>query len=290
MNQEIRHEIISNLKEAPEEFRRVFFGRGRGLNFNIDKFDQETLLITCFEEMDLTLFSFLSYPNLIVQKRHKKPIETYVLKGEAKESYIVKENGASFKIFLDGNQNIGLFPEMRLLKKFLKQESEGKKVLNMFSYTCSLSVFCALGGAAQIHNIDMMKSALERGRENHRLNSIDLNKVYFHNHNIKKSWGLLKRKGPYDLIIFDPPSSQGKSFTAQSDYERMLSRLPGLTSPGGKVIICLNSPHISHEQLHLWASNSLCGMSLEGRIKVGPECQDYGPHESVKIQIWNKNV
>ncbi|MDH5581596.1 MAG: class I SAM-dependent methyltransferase, partial [Bdellovibrionales bacterium] len=269
MKEIIRKQILSCLGENQKEFRRIFFGRGRNLPFNIDRLDFRTILITCFEEIDINSFLFLDFPNIIIQNRYTKPCEIFTLKGELKDSYIVQENGISFKVYLDGNQNIGLFPEMRLLKNFLKEESKGKKVLNMFSYTCSFSVYCALGGAREIHNIDMMKSALERGRENHRLNLIDLKNIYFHKHNIKKSWGLLKRKGPFDLIIFDPPSAQGKSFTAQSDYQNMLSRLPQLLTREGRAIICLNSPHISYNQLQVWASNSLYDMSFERRIDVG---------------------
>ncbi len=284
----VNHFDESFLKDA--SFSRLFFGRGQKepLPYNIDRLNQETILVSCYEEIDLSQFEEIKCPHIIIQNRYTRPIEFFALKGELKEYYDVEENGALFRVYLDGNQNIGLFPEMRVLKQELQNKSKGKRILNMFSYTCSFSVHCAVGGAREIHNIDMMKSALVRGRLNHQLNKIDLSNIYFHNHNIKKSWGLLRRKGPYDLIIFDPPSFQGKNFDARRDYSNMLKKLPELLGPNGELVLCLNSPHISYDELLSWATESLYDMSFEKQIEVGEECFDHGPHQSVKIQVWKK--
>jgi 23S rRNA (cytosine1962-C5)-methyltransferase len=61
-----------------------------------------------------------------------------------------------------------------------------------------------------------------------------------------KSWGRIKRPGPYDLIIIDPPSFQPGSFIAENDYRKVLRRLPELASSHAQVLACHNDP--AHNQ------------------------------------------
>ena len=71
-----------------------------------------------------------------------------------------------------------------------------------------------------------------------------MNNVHFFSHNIFKSWGKIRKYGPYQRVIVDPPSYQPGSFDAKKDYQKIVNKLPQLMAPGGLVLACLNSPEL----------------------------------------------
>ena len=72
---------------------------------------------------------------------------------------------------LQSNQNNGYFPDMKNGREYITKISKDKIVLNLFSYTCAFSIAALKGEARSVSNIDMSKSALTTGRENHHLNN-----------------------------------------------------------------------------------------------------------------------
>jgi 23S rRNA (cytosine1962-C5)-methyltransferase len=104
-----------------------------------------------------------------------------------------------------------------------------------------------LGGAYSVVNVDMSKSALSTGKANHSLNEIDPRGISFLPYNILKSFSNLRKKGPYDLIIIDPPSFQRGSFEATKDYEKIIKKLPELASEECILLSCLNSPDLESD-------------------------------------------
>ena len=52
------------------------------------------------------------------------------------------------------------------------QMSKHKRVLNLFAYTGSVSVFAALGGAKQVTTVDMSNTYLDWAKRNFQLNKI----------------------------------------------------------------------------------------------------------------------
>tara|TARA_B110000503_G_scaffold56880_1_gene91053 strand:+ start:723 stop:1196 length:474 start_codon:yes stop_codon:yes gene_type:complete len=54
----------------------------------------------------------------------------------------------------------------------------------------------------------MAKASLGKGRDNHKLNGQNLQGVKFEGVDIFKSYGRLRKYGPYDILVCDPPSFQ----------------------------------------------------------------------------------
>ena len=125
----------------------------------------------------------------------------------------------------------------------------GKCVLNLFAYSCSFSVAALAGGATQVVNLDMNRGALELGKLNHRINDIDLRQASFLPLEFFRSLSKLRKIGPFDLVICDPPASQGKSFTAERHWPKLIRCLPGLVNPGGEILACLNAPDLGPDYL-----------------------------------------
>ncbi|MDR1900068.1 MAG: class I SAM-dependent methyltransferase, partial [Treponema sp.] len=65
------------------------------------------------------------------------------------------EGGLRFRVNLSDYLDTGLFPDRRRLRALILEEAAGKRVLNLFCYTASFSVYAASGGAAEIDSVDM---------------------------------------------------------------------------------------------------------------------------------------
>ena len=249
--------VLKNLENTTEEFKRVFHGRGNYYeDFNyltIDSIDR-ILFIVFFEkleeekenellEMIKKSFKNSRHDTLVLQRRYldKSPCE--VLIGTLKENNIAIENSIKYKISFT-NKNIGFFPDMKVGHEFISKIAENKNVLNLFSYTCAFSLCASKAGAKNIVNVDMSKGALTIGRENHHLNDSNTSNVHFMPYNILKSWNRIKKQGPYDIIVIDPPSFQKGSFAASKDYEKIIKKLDSLANEECIVLSALNAPEL----------------------------------------------
>ena len=256
-------DVISGM-ELTDDASRIFHGRGGHYpqceHLCLDWFSP-VLLLTSFRELTETELNtaisaiknrwqqLSEKPlNLVFQFRSGLGTKTEVIEGEVPDTHTVTENGVQFYIHLLRGQNHGLFLDMANGRKWVNENANDKKVLNLFAYTCGFSVAALLGGAEKVVNIDMSKGALSIGKQNHHLNNL-VGKASFLGHDIFKSWGKLKKNGPYDMIIADPPSNQKGSFIATKDYARLLKRLPELMAKDCELLLCLNAPELSEDYL-----------------------------------------
>ncbi|RXK07989.1 class I SAM-dependent methyltransferase [Halarcobacter bivalviorum] len=254
---ELENLLKENLEEKTKEFKRIFHGRGNlyeGYSFlTIDSIDK-LLFVVFFEEIEKKreeeLFKLLnsiyeeySFECLVLQRRYLNGGENEVLKGVLPREAVAWENGLKYQLNFS-NKNIGYFADMKNGREFISSVCEGKNVLNLFSYTCAFSVAAINAGAKQVVNVDMAKNALNTGRENHRINSLDSKKVKFLPFNILKSWSKIRKFAPYDIIIIDPPSFQKGSFAASKDYRKIIKKLDELAAENCIVLSCLNAPEL----------------------------------------------
>ncbi len=258
MIEQIKHHLTA---ADITQCQRLFHGRGHAYpqlsHVNVDWL-APVVLITLYQAVEQQWLDNLIAPlkdlltdsrSIQVQHRYQKYAPIEVLWGEAIEHTIVEEHGLNFHIQLGKSQNLGLFLDIANGRKWLHEHAENKKVLNLFAYTCAFSIAAIAGGATQVVNIDMAKAALSKGRDNHKLNQQDLNKVKFEGVDIFKSYGRLKKYGPYDILVCDPPSFQKGSVDIQRDYKKIIKRLPLFMASGSDVLLCLNSPDLDEDFL-----------------------------------------
>ncbi|MGY4533349.1 23S rRNA (cytosine1962-C5)-methyltransferase [Pseudomonas sp. TE3786] len=206
--------------------------------------------------------------------------------GGPHSEWLISEDGLRFQLDLGNKQNTGLFLDMRYGRRWVREQADGKRLLNLFAYTCGFSVAALAGGATQVVNLDMAKAALNRGRDNHRLNQQDLSRVSFLGHELFKSWSAVKRYAPYDLIIIDPPTFQKGSFALTQDYAKILRRLPDLLNPGGQVLACVNDPHIGPDFLLAGMAEHAPALQFERRLDNPPEFADVHEHGGLKALVF----
>lgn len=230
--------------------------------------------------------------NLVFQHRDEVRADTRVLSGAVPDPHVVSEQGAQFKVHLLRGFNHGLFLDMgegrRWVRKHVAQASTTShryKVLNLFAYTCAFSVVAMQAGASRVVNVDMAAGALSIGKQNHALNGLGQG-ASFLPHDIFSSWGKLKRSGPHDLVIVDPPAYQKGSFVAEKDYVRLMRRLPELLAPGGHAMLCLNSTKLDTGFLRDLMQEAAPGLRFIERLPNPPAFDDATPERALKVLIF----
>ncbi|UVK96932.1 class I SAM-dependent methyltransferase [Pseudomonas sp. B21-048] len=299
--------LLTALAATPAETRRLFHGRGRcwpGLEQLTVDWLQGVVLVCLFKEPQAShlddlkqrLLAITQSPawatsgahTLLLQHRYLQESTTEWLLGEPIDEMTITEGDLQYRVDLGRKQNTGLFLDMRYGRDWVRANADGKRVLNLFAYTCGFSVAALAGGAAHVVNLDMARSALSRGRDNHRLNGHDLSKVSFLGHDLFKSWGKVINSGPYDLVIIDPPSFQKGSFLLTKDYQRVLRRLPELLSPQGTVLACMNDPAFGADFLIDGVTREAPSLRFEQRLENPPEFPDADVECGLKALVFKQ--
>lgn len=301
----LQQHLLAALTSPPAEARRLFHGRGRqwpGLEQITVDWLQGVLLVCLFREpgeqplaeLRAMLLALTQSPawqdsgarHLLLQHRYRPDSGTDYLFGEPVDTWLIRESGLRYQLDFGRKQNTGLFLDMRLGRDWVREQATGRRVLNLFAYTCGFSVAAIAGGAAQVVNLDMARAALSRGRDNHRLNDHDLGRVEFLGHELFKSWGRVKKGGPYDLVISDPPSFQKGSFALTQDYAKVLRRLPELLSERGLVLACINDPGTAPAFLIDAMAREAPGLRFVERLANPPEFADIDPDAGLKALVF----
>ena len=298
--------IELQLQQAPNEIRRLFHGRGRrwqGLEQLTCDWLQGQMVVSLFKEADEAFLAALREglvhfcqkdvwikkqgKTVLLQHRYQNGAPAEVIIGEPETYPVVEESGLKYQLDLGRNQNSGLFLDMRFGRNWVRERANGKRVLNLFAYTCGFSVAAIEGGAEKVVNVDMAKASLSKGRDNHRLNGHDTSKVSFFAHDIFKSWGKIKKAGPYDLIVIDPPSFQKGSFALTKDYKKILRRLPDLLADGGDILACVNSPAVTTQFLIESMQEEAPEIRFQYRLDNPPEFADIDEEASLKAMVFS---
>lgn len=154
-------------------------------------------------------------------RQRQKGNEQYKALSGSNDYFTVNEGSFRFLVNLERYLDTGLFLDHRPLRQFLLNNCQGKKVLNLFSYTCSLSVAAAKGGAS-VASIDMSRTYLDWGIENFELNGLDPKEHKFVQADVLKELVIMIEAGvKFDTILLDPPSfSNSKRMEDDLDIER----------------------------------------------------------------------
>lgn len=220
---------------------------------------------------------------VVVQFRDGRATHAKIYRGHVPEEITVTEHGLKYLLQPARNQNAGLFLDMGHIRAWLAERVSGKRVLNLFAYTCAFSVSAVAHGASLVVNNDMSKNALEWGRRNHELNGHDLRKVRMIPHNLFKSWWKVKQYGPYDVLIIDPPTNQRGSFVAEKSYGQVLKRIPELAEQGATVLACLNSPFLADDFLAQQMAKWCPDCRFVERLPQHEDFPDKYPERALKV-------
>lgn len=175
---------------------------------------------------------------IVVKKRERQEgLKQYEKLDQKKETLIVREGVAQFYVNLSDYLDTGLFLDHRPMRHKIHKISQDRKVLNLFCYTGSVSVFAALGGA-KTTSVDMSQTYLRWAQDNFQLNDIELDSHSFINADVIE-W-LHEKKGSkdFDIIFLDPPTfsnskKMSDSFEVEADQDFLVDACMSMLRPGG---------------------------------------------------------
>jgi 23S rRNA (cytosine1962-C5)-methyltransferase len=207
-------------------------------HYQMGEDEHEAWLGKCLQLISQTL----DIPNekIHLRQRRRKEGRTgqYEKLNSEQEFFVVEESGLKFKINLTDYLDTGLFLDHRVTRAMVRDEARDKKVLNLFCYTGSFSVYAAAGGAGSITSVDLSKTYLGWAKDNMELNHLlDGEKHHFVQVDVKQYLEELL-PGQFDLAIIDPPTFSNSKrmkdfFDIQRDHADLLNKTLRAMKPGG---------------------------------------------------------
>lgn len=213
------------------------------------------------------------------RRERQKGTQQYEKTGKAGEDFIVHENGRKFWVNLEKYLDTGLFLDHRNTRKKVGEIAQGKRFLNLFSYTGSFTVYAATGGAASSETVDLSNTYLEWARRNFELNGIDETRHQIIRADVFQYLQTGIREGKrFDLIVMDPPSfSNSKKMLdildIQRDHVRLIDDAVKLLAPEGI----------------LYFSNNLRSFKLDDALAERYQVKDISA-QSVPEDFRNKKI
>ncbi|HTN31974.1 MAG TPA: bifunctional 23S rRNA (guanine(2069)-N(7))-methyltransferase RlmK/23S rRNA (guanine(2445)-N(2))-methyltransferase RlmL [Pseudomonas sp.] len=173
----------------------------------------------------------------VVIKRRERQTGTrqYERQGEQGRFMEVSEGGVKLLVNLTDYLDTGLFLDHRPMRLRIQREAAGKRFLNLFCYTGTVTVHAAKGGARSTTSVDLSKTYLDWARRNLSLNGFS-DKQRLEQGDVM-AW-LEADRGEYELIFIDPPTFSNSKrmegvFDVQRDHIHLLDLAMARLAPGG---------------------------------------------------------
>lgn len=183
----------------------------------------------------------------IKTRARQKGITQYEKQSEVSKRFIVQEGNVRVFINLTDYLDTGLFLDHRPMRLRIAQEAKGKHFLNLYSYTSTVSVHAAVGGAASTTSVDLSNTYLNWSKQNFALNGLTVDHPDQQHQFFEADVFEWLKEGheTYDLIFIDPPTfSNSKkfqgTFDVQRDHASLLKRAMNRLSNGGTLYFSNN--------------------------------------------------
>lgn len=180
------------------------------------------------------------------ERKRKEGRHDQYQKTDNQHSFIeVEEGGLKFLVNLTDYLDTGLFLDHRMTRDRVRKEAKDKRVLNLFCYTGSFSVYAADGGARSVVSVDLSNTYIDWARKNMELNGFGGDRYAFVRKDVMQFLPELKSKS-FDLIVLDPPTfSNSKAMKDILDIQLMHAELINICmdklSKGGVLYFSTNA-------------------------------------------------
>jgi len=168
---------------------------------------------------------------------------------DTRTEVLVREDGMVMAVRPWEGPDVGMYLDMRDVRRWLAPRWHGTSVLNLFAYTGAFSVAARRAGAASTMTVDLSRSNLDRARSNFAHNGFDPDGEGWACEDAFKALDRFRRQGlRFDRVIVDPPSfSHGPAGTwsARQDMPRLVAASAAVTAPGGWLVIASNQGQLA---------------------------------------------
>lgn len=205
----------------------------------------------------ISRFLYVERDKVIWKERKKREGREQHEKEDESLRIAVHENGLEFECELRSYTDTGLFLDQALTRSYIESISMGMKVLNLFSYTGSFSVYAARGGADSVVSVDLSNvytAWAEKNLENNGF--LDKSRYKCIAKDASQYLDEAFENGErFDLVIFDPPafsnSHKAEDFDVRKDYLDYLYRISRILTAGGAVLFSENIKDFRFEKERL---------------------------------------
>jgi 23S rRNA (cytosine1962-C5)-methyltransferase len=212
------------------------------------------------------------------KKQSHREKEQYEKQNSTQQFFKVEENGLKFLVNLTDYLDTGLFLDHRLTRQMVRAASNGKRVLNLFCYTGSFSVYAAFGNAASVTSVDLSKTYLEWAKDNFIINGLKPSEKYSFIHADVLQYLKTLQPGSFDIIVLDPPTFSNSKrmkgfFDVQKDHVGIINDALQALSPGGALYFSTNYSKFIPDETNIKATSikNITGATtpfdFEGKLK-----------------------
>jgi 23S rRNA (cytosine1962-C5)-methyltransferase len=169
--------------------------------------------------------------------------------GTVPDKLVATEAGVPYEIHPLAGLNHGLFTDMREHRQSIRRLAPGARVLNLFSYTASLSLQCALGGAQTVTSVDTSAGFNAWAAANFARSGLGGdNRFSFETGDASRFLARAAReKEQYDLVLIDPPGSSsaaGVSWALGRDYPDLIAKAAAVIPTDGLLWLASNAADV----------------------------------------------
>lgn len=187
--------------------------------------------------------------------------------GKLPDDMVLREFDTQYLIKLNQGHDLGIYPDMASIRKSFSYRFEGKRVLNLYSYTGAWSLFPYSRGASFVTSVDLSAKYMDWLKQNIELNDYPLEDFSFKVGDVLQSLNELVQAGEkFDFIFCDPPSfsSDGKKTTTSlKNYERLFPLFGELLNEEGQALLFINNHSVSKQKFEV----TMNGYAQKARVR-----------------------
>jgi 23S rRNA G2069 N7-methylase RlmK/C1962 C5-methylase RlmI len=181
------------------------------------------------------------------KRRHQRGNDQYERLARDAAERTIREGGLSFIVNLSDYLDTGLFLDHRITRAMVRADAADRRVLNLFSYTGSFSVYAASGGASEVTSVDLSNTYLSWAASNLSLNGLSPVRHPLVRADALSFLADASASGRrWDLIVADPPTfsnskASDRDFDVNEDWPDLLRACAAVLNPGGRLYFSTNS-------------------------------------------------
>ena len=171
----------------------------------------------------------------------------------------IRENGLTFLVDVAEGQKTGAFLDQRDNRRVSARYCQGRRVLDLFSYSGGFGITAAkLGEAESVICVDSSQPALDAGRRNAEANGVS-ERIEFVRSDVFRYLEEAKARGEqFDVVVLDPPKmarQQAGIEQALRGYHSLNALAASLVKPGGILLTCSCSGRIGRQDFEMMLAN-----------------------------------
>jgi 23S rRNA (cytosine1962-C5)-methyltransferase len=197
-------------------------------------------------------------PSAIIERNDAKvrqleglPLTATTVYGNAPDEFEIVQHGLRFLVAPSGGQKTGSFldqRENRLAARAAAERTSRGTALDCFTFNGAFALHLA-SVCESVIGLDISGEAVAAARRNAQLNA--MNNVEFREANVFDALREMETSGErFDTIVLDPPAfakNRASMKSAIRGYKEINLRAMKLLNPGGALITCTCSYHVSEE-------------------------------------------